>query len=137
MPRARPPRSATATEAGAAGVETAAAAMSKVGAPYSPPRHGPVVVRLLRADHLGHAPGRHRDPAHELRPVRLRVTASSAPASEAGDLVFFNTAGPERGATSASPGRHAVVSATTHGVISHAIFEPYWGAHFVGAKRVA
>jgi hypothetical protein len=29
-----------------------------------------------------------------------------------------------------------VVSATTHGVMSHAIFDGYWGSHFVGARRV-
>jgi hypothetical protein len=29
------------------------------------------------------------------------------------------------------------VSATTHGVMTHSISTGYWGAHYVGARRIA
>ena len=30
----------------------------------------------------------------------------------------------------------SVISATTHGVMEHAIGDGYWGSHYVGARRV-
>ena len=55
---------------------------------------------------------------------------------QAGDLVFFNTAGPGASDVGLATGPTTAVSATTHGVMSHAIFDSYWGSHFVGARRV-
>jgi cell wall-associated NlpC family hydrolase len=56
---------------------------------------------------------------------------------QAGDLVFFDTAGPGASDVGIATGPTTAVSATTHGVMSHAIFDSYWGSHFVGARRVA
>jgi peptidoglycan DL-endopeptidase CwlO len=57
-------------------------------------------------------------------------------AIQAGDLVFFNTAGPGASDVGIATSATTVVSATTHGVMNHAIFDSYWGSHFVGARRV-
>jgi cell wall-associated NlpC family hydrolase len=55
----------------------------------------------------------------------------------AGDLVFFDTAGPGASHVGiALDGIHAI-SATSHGVRSHEIFDAYWGAHHVGARRLS
>jgi cell wall-associated NlpC family hydrolase len=54
----------------------------------------------------------------------------------AGDLVFFNTDGPGASHVGVATGAGSVISATTHGVREHAIADAYWGAHYVGARRV-
>jgi cell wall-associated NlpC family hydrolase len=136
-------RAATATEAttrtaGAASSAQAAvsAAMSKVGAPYSYGASGPssfdcsgltswafrqAGVSIPRTSFAQHGTG----------------SAVSKSDIQAGDLVFFNTAGPGASDVGIATSATTVVSATTHGVMNHAIFDSYWGAHFVGAKRVA
>jgi peptidoglycan DL-endopeptidase CwlO len=53
-----------------------------------------------------------------------------------GDLVFFSTAGPGASHVGIAASRHTVISATSRGVMRHAISDAYWGAHFVGARRV-
>lgn len=55
----------------------------------------------------------------------------------AGDLVFFNTAGPGASDVGIATGPTTVISATSsRGVMEHPIFDSYWGSHFVGAKRL-
>lgn len=119
------------------GVQAAvAAALSKVGAPYSYGATGPssfdcsgltswamrqAGIAIPRTSFAQHGIGR----------------AVSKSDIQAGDLVFFNTAGPGASDVGLATSATTVVSATTHGVMSHAIFDSYWGAHFVGAKRVA
>ena len=54
-----------------------------------------------------------------------------------GDLVFFDSfgAGASHVALATSP--TTAVSATDHGVMTHPIFDdPYWGGHYVGARRL-
>jgi cell wall-associated NlpC family hydrolase len=53
-----------------------------------------------------------------------------------GDLVFFSTAGPGASHVGIVVGSGVAVSATSHGVIEHAISDAYWGAHYAGARRV-
>ena len=52
-----------------------------------------------------------------------------------GDLVFFDTNGPGASHVGVATGRHRVVSATSSGVMEHAIGDAYWGAAYVGARR--
>jgi cell wall-associated NlpC family hydrolase len=56
---------------------------------------------------------------------------------QAGDLVFFNTAGPGASDVGIATGPNTAISSTTHGVMTHSILDGYWGSHFVGARRVA
>lgn len=61
------------------------------------------------------------------------------PASEiqAGDLVFFDTAGPGASDVGIATGPRTEISATaSQGVVEHAVFDSYWGPHFIGARRV-
>lgn len=56
---------------------------------------------------------------------------------QAGDLVFFNTAGPGASDVGIATSSTTAVSATSHGVMTHPIRSGYWGSHFVGARRIA
>jgi peptidoglycan hydrolase-like protein with peptidoglycan-binding domain len=57
-------------------------------------------------------------------------------AIQAGDLVFFDTDGSGASHVGIATGPGSVVSATTHGVLEHEIAGGYWGARYVGARRV-
>jgi cell wall-associated NlpC family hydrolase len=54
----------------------------------------------------------------------------------AGDLVFFDTAGP--GASHVGVATHGgrVISATSSGVMEHSMSDAYWGSSYVGARRL-
>jgi peptidoglycan hydrolase-like protein with peptidoglycan-binding domain len=58
-------------------------------------------------------------------------------AIQAGDLVFFDTAGAGPSDVGIATSNATVISSTTHGVMEHTISGAYWGAHYVGARRVA
>jgi cell wall-associated NlpC family hydrolase len=53
-----------------------------------------------------------------------------------GDLVFFDTNGPGASDVGIAIDSDTAISATTHGVREHVIFGPYWGEHYVGARRI-
>ena len=57
-------------------------------------------------------------------------------AIQAGDLVFFNANGPGASHVAIATGNSTAISATTHGVVEHTIGGAYWGAHYVGARRM-
>ena len=63
-------------------------------------------------------------------------TPVSRSAIQAGDLVFFNAAGPGASHVGIASSNATVISATTHGVMEHPISSAYWGSHYVGARRV-
>jgi cell wall-associated NlpC family hydrolase len=136
-------RTAAATEADAtstatgSGVQAAvAAALSKVGSPYSYGATGPSAF-----DCSGLTSWAMRQAGIAIPRTSFAQygtgTAVSKSNIQAGDLVFFNTAGPGASDVGLATSATTVVSATTHGVMDHAIFDSYWGAHFLGAKRVA
>jgi cell wall-associated NlpC family hydrolase len=56
---------------------------------------------------------------------------------QAGDLVFFDTAGPGPSDVGIASGPDTVISATTHGVREHELGGSYWGVHYVGARRLS
>jgi cell wall-associated NlpC family hydrolase len=62
--------------------------------------------------------------------------AVSSTAIQAGDLVFWDTDGSGASHVGIATGAGTAISATTHGVMEHSIGGPYWGAHYVGARRV-
>ncbi len=55
---------------------------------------------------------------------------------QAGDLVFFNAAGPGASHVAIATSNSSAISATTRGVVEHPIGGAYWGAHYVGARRM-
>lgn len=56
---------------------------------------------------------------------------------QAGDLVFFDTDGADASHVGIALGPESAISATTHGVMEHALTTGYWGEHLIGARRVA
>jgi peptidoglycan hydrolase-like protein with peptidoglycan-binding domain len=129
--------SETTTAAAPAGAQAAvSAALSKVGAPYSYGSTGPSSF-----DCSGLTSWAMRQAGIAIPRTSFAQFASGGAVSkgaiQAGDLVFFNTAGPGASDVGIATSATTAVSATTHGVMSHAIFDGYWGSHFVGARRVA
>jgi cell wall-associated NlpC family hydrolase len=55
---------------------------------------------------------------------------------QAGDLVFFDTAGAGASHVGIALSPETAISATTHGVMEHPIATGYWGEHLIGARRV-
>lgn len=112
------------------------AAMSKVGSPYSYGSTGPSSF-----DCSGLTSWAFRQAGISIPRTSFAQygtgTAVSRSGIQAGDLVFFDTAGPGASDVGIATSPTTVVSATTHGVMNHAIFDAYWGSHFVGAKSVA
>jgi cell wall-associated NlpC family hydrolase len=53
-----------------------------------------------------------------------------------GDLVFFDIDGAGASYVGIAVSAGTAVSATTHGVREHPISGPFWGKHYVGARRV-
>ena len=113
-----------------------AAALSKVGASYASGAAGPdafdcsgltmwALARTgIAAPHSSYA---------------QYAMGTAVPRSEIhrGDLVFVDSfgAGASHVALATSP--TTAVSATDHGVMTHPIFDdPYWGGHYVGARRL-
>jgi peptidoglycan hydrolase-like protein with peptidoglycan-binding domain len=133
-------RTAAATESASptagSGVQAAvAAAMSKVGSPYQSGATGPSSF-----DCSGLTSWAMRQAGISIPRTSFAQygTGTAVPKGniQAGDLVFFNTAGPGASDVGIATSATTVVSATTHGVMNHAIFDSYWGAHFVGARSV-
>ncbi|MEV4420614.1 NlpC/P60 family protein [Patulibacter sp. NPDC049589] len=54
-----------------------------------------------------------------------------------GDLVFFSTAGAGASHVGIATSATTAISATTKGVMEHRIDDDYWGAAYVGARRVS
>jgi cell wall-associated NlpC family hydrolase len=63
-------------------------------------------------------------------------TAVDKAAIQPGDLVFFSTAGAGASHVGIATSATTVISATTKGVMEHRIDDSYWGAAYVGARRV-
>ncbi len=53
-----------------------------------------------------------------------------------GDLVFFDSFGAGASHVGIATSPTTAFSATSHGVMTHPIFDAYWGVHYVGARRL-
>ena len=127
----------TAAAPSGAGAQAAvAAAMSKVGAPYSYGSTGPSSFDCSGLTSWAMRQAGIAVPRTSFAQFGTGSTVGKG-AIQAGDLVFFDTAGPGASDVGLATSATTAVSATTHGVMSHAIFDGYWGSHFVGARRVA
>lgn len=127
---------ASVAQSSGSGVQAAvAAAQSKAGSPYSYGATGPNAFDCSGLTSWAMSQAGIAVP----RTSFAQFTTGSAVSSDgiqAGDLVFFNTAGAGASDVGIATGPTTAVSATTHGVMAHAIFDSYWGSHFVGARRV-
>jgi cell wall-associated NlpC family hydrolase len=111
------------------------AALSKVGASYASGAAGPdafdcsglTMWALARADIA--AP-------HSSYAQYAMGTAVARSEIHRGDLVFFDSAGAGASHVALATGPTTAVSATNHGVMTHPIFDAYWGGSYVGARRV-
>ena len=115
--------------------QAVAAALSKVGASYASGAAGPdafdcsglTMWALARADIA--AP--HSSFAQY-------AMGSAVPRSDIrrGDLVFFDSFGAGASHVGLAISPTTAISATNHGVMTHPIFDAYWGGHYVGARRL-
>lgn len=64
-------------------------------------------------------------------------TAVAKTEIQAGDLVFFSSAGAGASHVGIATGPTTVVSATNSGVMEHRIDTGYWASYYVGARRLA
>jgi cell wall-associated NlpC family hydrolase len=131
------PAAATSSTSSTTGTQAAvAAALSKVGSAYVYGASGPSTF-----DCSGLTSWAMRQAGITIPRTSFAQYGTGTPVTksniQAGDLVFFDTAGPGASDVGLATGPTTAVSATTHGVMSHAIFDSYWGSHFVGARRVA
>ena len=126
------PIAAAAPPATAAAVS---AALSKVGASYASGAAGPdafdcsglTMWALSRADIA--AP-------HSSYAQYAMGTAVPRSEIRRGDLVFFDSFGAGASHVGIATSPTTAVSATNHGVMTHPIFDTYWGGHYVGARRL-
>jgi peptidoglycan hydrolase-like protein with peptidoglycan-binding domain len=133
---ATPQSTAAATPPASAGVQGAvAAAMSKVGSPYVSGATGPSSFDCSGLTSWAMHQAGISIPRTSFAQFGSGSSVSQG-AIQAGDLVFFDTAGPGASDVGLATGPATAVSATTHGVMTHAILSGYWGEHFVGARRV-
>jgi peptidoglycan DL-endopeptidase CwlO len=112
------------------------AALTKVGAPYAMGAAGPgafdcsglVMWALQRAGMSA--------PHSSFAQFALgrKVERSDI---QRGDLVFFDSFGPGASHVGIATSPTTAVSATSHGVMRHGIFDGYWGPHFIGARRLS
>jgi cell wall-associated NlpC family hydrolase len=125
---------ASAPAAGGGGSGAVAAARREIGAPYAFGGEGPAF------DCSGLVQWAFRQAGITLPRTSYAQYGVGAPVSsraiQAGDLVFFDTDGSGASHVGIATGPTSVISATTHGVMEHSIFGPYWGSHYVGARRV-
>jgi peptidoglycan DL-endopeptidase CwlO len=124
------------TAAPSSGVSAAlAAARTKIGAPYVTAGVGPsgfdcsgltmwafrqAGITLPRTSYAQYGVG----------------TPVSHSAVQAGDLVFFNTSGGGASHVGIATSATTAISATSHGVMEHSTVDSYWGAHYLGARRI-
>jgi len=112
------------------------AARSKIGSPYQSGATGPSAFDCSGLVVWAMGKAGISVPRTSFDQYRTGTSISRSQI-QSGDLVFFNTAGPGASDVGIATSATTVVSATTHGVREHAIFDSYWGSHFVGARRLS
>ena len=120
---------------GGGGGSALAAARSVIGTPYALGGEGPGTFDCsgLTQWAMGQAGVTLPRTSYSQWTVGTPVSRASI---QAGDLVFFNANGPGASHVGIAASNATVVSATSHGVREHSISGSYWGAHYLGARRV-
>ena len=125
----------TAAPAGAGAQAAMSAAMSKSGATYRYGGTGPSSFDCSGLVQWAFAQAGISLPRTSFSQYGVGSPVSSSQI-QAGDLVFFSTAGPGASDVGIATSPTSAISSTTHGVMVHPILTGYWGSHFVGARRV-
>jgi cell wall-associated NlpC family hydrolase len=120
---------------GAGAGAAVAAARSKVGAPYVRAGTGPNGFDCSGLTQWAMAQAGISIPRTSYAQFGAGTPVDRS-AIQAGDLVFFNADGPGASHVGIATSASTAISATTHGVREHAIFDAYWGSHYLGARRV-
>jgi peptidoglycan DL-endopeptidase CwlO len=136
-----PSGDASATPAAApaapSGVQAAvASALTKVGSPYRAAAAGPNAFDCSGLVSWAMSQAGISVPRSSFAQFGVG-TAVPKGSIQAGDLVFFDTAGSGPSDVGLATSATTAVSATTHGVMTHPISTGYWGSHYVGARRIA
>jgi cell wall-associated NlpC family hydrolase len=111
------------------------AALSKVGAPYASGAAGPEAFDCSGLTMWALARAGIAAP-HSSYAQYAMGSAVSRSDIRRGDLVFFDSAGTGASHVALATSPTTAVSATDHGVMTHPIFDAYWGGHYVGARRL-
>jgi cell wall-associated NlpC family hydrolase len=112
------------------------AARSKIGAPYAYGATGPSSF-----DCSGLTQWAFKQAGISLSRTSFaqygQGTSVSKSNVQAGDLVFFSTAGAGASHVGIATSSSTVISATSHGVMEHSFTSGYWSQNYVGAKRIS
>lgn len=134
--RSSPTAASESTSSGSGMGSAISAARSKTGAPYAYGATGPSSF-----DCSGLTQWAFKQAGVSLSRTSFaqfgQGTSVSKGNIQAGDLVFFNTAGPGASHVGIATSSSSVISATSHGVMEHSFTSGYWSQHYVGARRVA
>lgn len=122
---------------GPAAAQAVQAAMSQTGTPYTFGGDGPGGFDCSGLTMWAYAQAGVTLPHYSFDQFTMGEPVDRD-AIQPGDLVFFDTAGPGASDVGIATGPTTVVSATSsRGVLEHETFDDYWGAHYVGARRLA
>lgn len=125
------------TAPGPAAAQAVQAAMSQARTPYKFGGDGPGGFDCSGLTMWAYAQAGVKLPHYSFDQFTMGV-AIDRDAIQPGDLVFFDTAGPGASDVGIATSATTVVSATSsRGVLEHETFDDYWGAHYVGARRLA
>jgi cell wall-associated NlpC family hydrolase len=112
------------------------AALSKVGASYSSGAAGPDAFDCSGLTMWALARAGIAAPHSSFAQYAMGSAVARSDIRR-GDLVFFDSAGTGASHVALATSPTTAVSATDHGVMTHPIFDAYWGGHYVGARRLA
>ena len=111
------------------------AALSKVGASYASGAAGPDAFDCSGLTMWALARAGIAAPHSSFAQYAMGSAVSRSDIRR-GDLVVFDSFGAGASHVGLAIGPTTVVSATNHGVLTHPIFDAYWGGHYVGARRL-
>jgi cell wall-associated NlpC family hydrolase len=110
------------------------AALSKVGASYASGAAGPDAFDCSGLTMWALARAGISAPHSSFEQYAMGSAVSRSDIRR-GDLVFFDSFGAGASHVGIAASSTTAVSATNHGVMTHPIFDAYWGGHYVGARR--
>jgi cell wall-associated NlpC family hydrolase len=111
------------------------AALSKVGASYASGAAGPDAFDCSGLTMWALARAGIAAPHSSFAQYAMGSAVSRSDIRR-GDLVFFDSFGAGASHVGLAVSSTTAVSATSHGVMTHPIFDAYWGGHYVGARRL-